>query len=198
MKQVIIATKNKGKAKDFEAIFNPYGFEVLTLHDVANDMDIEETGTTFEENAVLKAEALAERLQTFVIADDSGLAIDALNGAPGVYSARYAGEEKSDDANMQKVLTELEGVEDEKRTARFCCAIALAGPNMETKTAFGTCEGVIAHEKKGTNGFGYDPIFFVPTLGKMMAELLPSEKAAISHRGNAIKKIEAELPNLLK
>lgn len=198
MKQVIIATKNKGKAKDFEAIFNPYGFEVLTLHDVANDMDIEETGTTFEENAVLKAEALAERLQTFVIADDSGLAIDALNGAPGVYSARYAGEEKSDDGNMQKVLTELEGVEDEKRTARFCCAIALAGPNMETKTAFGTCEGVIAHDKKGTNGFGYDPIFFVPTLGKMMAELLPSEKAAISHRGNAIKKIEAELPNLLK
>lgn len=198
MKQVIIATKNKGKAKDFEAIFNPYGYQVLTLHDVANDMDVEETGTTFEENAVLKAEALAERLKTFVIADDSGLAIDALNGAPGVYSARYAGEEKSDEANMRKVLTELEGVKDEKRTARFCCAIALAGPNMETKTAFGTCEGVIAHEKKGTNGFGYDPIFFVPTLGKMMAELQPSEKAAISHRGNAIKKIEAELPNLLK
>ncbi|MGE6488249.1 XTP/dITP diphosphatase [Paenisporosarcina sp. NPDC076898] len=198
MKQVIIATKNKGKAKDFEAIFNPFGFEVLTLHDVANDMDVEETGTTFEENAVLKAEALAERLQTFVIADDSGLAIDALNGSPGVYSARYAGEEKSDEANMRKVLTELEGVEDENRTARFCCAIALAGPNMETKTAFGTCEGVIAHEKKGENGFGYDPIFFVPTLGKMMAELQPSEKAAISHRGNAIKKIKAELPNLLK
>lgn len=198
MKQVIIATKNKGKAKDFEAIFNPYGYEVLTLHDVANDMDVEETGTTFEENAVLKAEALAERLQTFVLADDSGLAIDALNGAPGVYSARYAGEEKSDEANMQKVLNELDGVEDARRTARFCCAIALAGPNMETKTVFGTCEGVIAREKKGTNGFGYDPIFFVPTLGKMMAELQPSEKAAISHRGNAIKKIEAELPNLLK
>ena len=198
MKRVIIATKNKGKAKDFEAIFNPFGFEVLTLHDVADDMDIEETGTTFEENAILKAEALAERLQTFVIADDSGLAIDALNGAPGVYSARFAGEEKSDEANMEKVLTELKNVEDSKRTARFCCAIALAGPNMVTKTVFGTCEGVIAREKKGTNGFGYDPIFFVPSLGKMMAELQPSEKAAISHRGNAIKKIEAELPNLLK
>jgi len=198
LKRVIIATKNKGKAKDFEAIFNPFGFEVLTLHDVADDMDIEETGTTFEENAILKAEALAERLQTFVIADDSGLAIDALNGAPGVYSARFAGEEKSDEANMEKVLTELKNVEDSKRTARFCCAIALAGPNMVTKTVFGTCEGVIAREKKGTNGFGYDPIFFVPSLGKMMAELQPSEKAAISHRGNAIKKIEAELPNLLK
>lgn len=198
MKKVIIATKNKGKAKDFEAIFNPFGFEVLTLHDVADDMDVEETGTTFEENAILKAEALAERLQTIVIADDSGLAIDTLNGAPGVYSARYAGEEKSDDANMAKVLTELADVGDDKRTARFCCAIALAGPDMETKTAFGTCEGVIAREKKGTNGFGYDPIFFVPSLGKMMAELGPSEKAAISHRGNAIKQIKAEIPNLLK
>ena len=198
MKQVIIATKNKGKAKDFEAIFNPFGYEVLTLNDVADDMDVEETGSTFEENAVLKAEALAERLQTFVIADDSGLEIDALNGAPGVYSARYAGEAKSDEANMEKVLTELANVADDKRTARFCCAIALAGPNMETKTAFGTCEGEIAREKKGTNGFGYDPIFFVPSLRKMMAELGPTEKAAISHRGNAIKQIKAELPNLLK
>lgn len=198
MKQVIIATKNKGKAKDFEAIFNPYGYQVLTLHDVADDMDIEETGTTFEENAILKAEALSQRLQTFVLADDSGLAIDALNGAPGVYSARYAGEEKSDEANMERVLAELTGVSDDKRTARFCCAIALAGPGMETKTAFGTCEGIIAHDKKGSHGFGYDPIFFVPSHGKMMAELQPSEKAAISHRGNAIKKIEAELPNLLK
>ena len=198
MKEVIIATKNKGKAKDFEAIFNPYGFKVLTLHDVAQDMDVEETGTTFAENAILKAEALAERLQTFVIADDSGLEIDALNGAPGVYSARYAGSDKSDEANMEKVLTELAHVDDNKRTARFCCAIALAGPGMETKTAFGTCEGVISHDRKGTNGFGYDPIFFVPELGKMMAELQPKEKAAISHRGNAIKKIEEELPNLLR
>jgi XTP/dITP diphosphohydrolase len=198
MKQVIIATKNKGKAKDFEAIFNPYGIEVLTLHDVAQDMDVEETGSTFAENAILKAEALAERLQTFVIADDSGLEIDALDGAPGVYSARYAGLDKSDEANIEKVLTELAHVDDNKRTARFCCAIALAGPDMETKTAFGTCEGVIAHDRKGTNGFGYDPIFYVPALGKMMAELQPKEKAAISHRGNAIKKIEEELPNLLR
>ncbi|WP_019414161.1 XTP/dITP diphosphatase [Paenisporosarcina sp. TG20] len=198
MKQVIVATKNKGKAKDFETIFNPLGYKVLTLHDVADDMDVEETGTSFEENAILKAEALAQRLQTFVIADDSGLSIDALNGAPGIYSARYAGEAKSDEANMEKVLTELTDIRDDKRTARFCCAIALAGPNMKTKTAFGTCEGIIAHDKKGTNGFGYDPIFFVPQLGKMMAELNPSEKAAISHRGNAIKIIAEDLPNLLK
>ena len=197
MKNIIVATKNKGKAKDFEAIFHPYGFNVLTLHDVASDMEIEETGSTFEENAILKAEALAERLQMFVIADDSGLAIDALNGAPGVYSARYAGEDKSDEANIDKVLEELLEVEDKNRTARFCCALALAGPSMDTKTVFGTCEGTIAHFKKGMNGFGYDPIFFIPSLGKMMAELTPEEKGAISHRGNAIKKIEAELPRLL-
>lgn len=197
MKNIIVATKNKGKAKDFEAIFLPYGFNVLTLHDVASDMEIEETGSTFEENAILKAEALAERLQMFVIADDSGLAIDALNGAPGVYSARYAGEDKSDEANIDKVLEELSGVEDKYRTARFCCALALAGPSMDTKTVFGTCEGTIARLKKGINGFGYDPIFFIPALGKMMAELTPEEKGAISHRGNAIKKIEAELPHLL-
>lgn len=197
MKNIIVATQNKGKAKDFEAIFQPYGYNVLTLHDVATDMDIEETGTTFEENAILKAQALAERLQMFVIADDSGLVIDALNGAPGVYSARYAGLEKSDEANMDKVLEELSQVADHERTARFCCAIALAGPNTITRTVTGKCEGTIARHKKGENGFGYDPIFFVPQLGKMMAELTPEQKSAISHRGNAIKKIEAELPNLL-
>ncbi len=198
MKQIIIATKNKGKAKDFEALFNPYGYEVLTLHDVAEDMDVEETGITFVENAILKAEALAERLQTFVIADDSGLEIDALKGAPGVYSARYAGEHKNDEENMEKVLAELDHVEEHLRTARFVCAIAVAGPNIPTNTVLGTCEGVIAREKMGANGFGYDPIFYVPPLGKMMAELQPSEKSAISHRGNAIRKIKEEIPNLFK
>lgn len=197
MKTVIIATQNKGKAKDFEAIFKPYGVEVLTLADVAPDMDVEETGTTFEENAILKAEAVAERLNTMVIADDSGLQIDALNGEPGVYSARYAGLEKSDEANMQKVLENLKDVPDEKRSARFYCALAVAGPNMETKTFFGTCEGVILHEKRGTNGFGYDPIFYVTHLKKSMAELSPEEKGKISHRGNAIRKLEEDLSKLL-
>lgn len=197
MKTVIIATQNKGKAKDFEAIFKPYGVEVLTLADVAPDMDVEETGTTFEENAILKAEAVAERLNKMVIADDSGLQIDALNGEPGVYSARYAGLEKSDEANMQKVLENLKDVPDEKRSARFYCALAVAGPNMETKTFFGTCEGVILHEKRGTNGFGYDPIFYVTHLKKSMAELSPEEKGKISHRGNAIRKLEEDLSKLL-
>ena len=197
MKQIIIATKNKGKAKDFEALFYPHGYQVLTLHDVAEHMDVEETGTTFEENALLKARALAEYLQAIVIADDSGLEIDALDGRPGVYSARYAGEEKSDEANMQKVLEELQGVPESERTARFVCAIAVASPSIEPFTVRGTCEGIIATERRGTNGFGYDPIFFVPSEGKMMAELSPEEKGAISHRGNALKQLSSRLTELL-
>ncbi len=197
MKQVVIATKNKGKAKDFEALFGPLGYEVVTMFDVAPDMEIEETGTTFEENAILKAETLAKALNTIVIADDSGLAVDALGGAPGVYSARYAGDH-DDEANMVKLLANLQGVADEKRTARFCCALAIAGPNFETTTVFGTCEGVIAHEKRGSNGFGYDPIFFVPSLDRVMAELSPEEKGAISHRGNAIRKLADTLPTIIR
>ena len=196
MKNIIIATKNKGKAKDFEALFGPHGYEVLTLHDVADDMDVEETGNTFEENALIKAKALSERLQTMVIADDSGLEIDALDGRPGIYSARYAGEEKSDEANIDKVLEELNDVEDSDRTARFVCAIAVVSPNLEPLTVRGTCEGVIAKERKGTNGFGYDPIFYVPSENKMMAELSSDEKGAISHRGNALKKLSENLAEL--
>lgn len=197
MKQVVIATKNKGKAKDFEAIFAPLGFEIVTMFDVAPEMEIEETGTTFEENAVLKAETLSRALGKLVIADDSGLAIDALGGEPGVYSARYAGDH-DDEANIVKVLENLKEVPDAERTARFCCALAISGPGMETYTVFDTCEGVILHEKRGTNGFGYDPIFYVPELDRAMAELTPEEKGAISHRGNAIRKLAVELPNLLK
>ncbi|WP_342573590.1 XTP/dITP diphosphatase [Solibacillus sp. FSL K6-1781] len=197
MKQVVIATKNKGKAKDFEALFGPFGYEVVTMFEVAPDVEIEETGTTFEENAILKAETLAKMLGQIVIADDSGLAIDALNGEPGVYSARYAGDH-DDEANMVKVLENMKDVPEDQRTARFCCALAIAGPNMETKTVFGTCEGMIAYEKKGTNGFGYDPIFYVPALEKHMAELSAEEKGAISHRGNAIRKLALQLAEFLK
>lgn len=197
MKQVVIATKNKGKAKDFEALFTPLGYEVVTMFDVAPDMEIEETGTTFEENAVLKAETLSKALGTIVIADDSGLDVDALDGAPGVYSARYAGDH-DDEANIVKVLKNLKGLPEEKRTARFMCALAIAGPELETTTVFGSCEGVILEEKRGTNGFGYDPIFFVPALDRAMAELTPEEKGAISHRGNAIRKLADLLPTLLQ
>lgn len=197
MKKIIIATGNKGKAKEFESMFAPLGYQVLTLHDLEGAVDVEETGSTFEENAILKAESLCERFQTMVIADDSGLMIDALNGRPGVYSARYAGEEKSDDANMKKVLEELKDVPKEQRTARFYCALAVARPGEETLTVSGTVEGYIQSERQGEYGFGYDPIFYVPSLKKTMAQLRPEEKNAISHRANALATLKTTLHKLL-
>lgn len=190
MKPIIIATKNKGKAKEFEQMFLPLGFEVKTLLDFEEMEDIEETGQTFEENAVIKAEAISKLTGQVVIADDSGLIVDALNGAPGIYSARYAGTDKNDEANINKVLKELGDIPDEKRTARFYCALAIAVPNRKTITVHGTCEGTILRERRGNNGFGYDPIFFVSELGLSMAELSPNEKSKISHRGNALKNLE--------
>lgn len=190
MESVIIATKNKGKAKEFEKLFLPKGLVVKTLLDYPEIEDVEETGSTFEENAILKAETIANNLGVRVIADDSGLEIDALEGRPGVYSARYAGSEKNDENNIDKVLDELQGVPESERTARFCCALAMAEPGKETLTVFGTCEGRILNERRGTNGFGYDPIFYVETEGKAMAELASDEKNKISHRANAIRKLD--------
>lgn len=190
MDTVIIATKNKGKAKEFEKLFLPKGLTVKTLLDYPELEDVEETGSTFEENAILKAETIARTLGVRVIADDSGLEVDALDGRPGVYSARYAGLEKNDEANIDKVLEELKDVPGNERTARFCCALAMAEPGIDTLTVFGTCEGRILHERRGTNGFGYDPIFFAVSEGKSMAELSSEEKNRISHRANAIRKLE--------
>ncbi|WP_456274907.1 XTP/dITP diphosphatase [Bacillus sp. AK031] len=177
-------------------MLSPKGYEVLTLLDLPDFPEIEETGETFEENAVLKAEEAAAALNEIVIADDSGLIVDALDGRPGVYSARYAGEEKSDEANIDKVLTELNGVPSGQRTARFFCVLAIAGPNMKTKTYSGACEGRILAERQGTNGFGYDPIFYVEEKGKAMAELTSDEKSAISHRGKALRLFEENLSSL--
>ncbi|MBM4762479.1 XTP/dITP diphosphatase [Bacillus sp. B15-48] len=193
MEEVIIATKNRGKAREFERIFNAKGLSVKTLLDFPEIEDVEETGTTFEENAIIKAETIANIVGKMVIADDSGLEVDALEGRPGVYSARYAGTEKNDEANIDKVLTELQDIRENERTARFRCVLAVARPNRETKTFAGTCEGRILLKRKGTNGFGYDPIFFVDEKGLSMAELAPEEKNKISHRAKAIQKLEANL-----
>lgn len=187
--KVIIATKNRGKASEFASLFANYPVELMTLLDIDGAPDIEENGTTFEENAIIKAEGIRKFIDAIVIADDSGLMVDILDGMPGIYSARYAGEEKSDDANIDKLLKELEGVPLEKRTARFFCALAIAIPEQKTITVSGTCEGIILDEKRGNNGFGYDPIFYVPELGRTMAELTQEEKNKISHRTNALKKL---------
>lgn len=189
MHKIIIATNNQGKVKDFETLFQPLGYEVLSLRDFEHVLEPEETGVTFEENAVIKAEGVMKQLNYPVIADDSGLEVDALGGEPGVYSARYAGVEKDDEANLQKVLRKLEDVDDDLRTARYVCVLACAVPGKKTFTVRGECDGIIGKEKVGTEGFGYDPIFYVPNLGKTMAQLTTEEKNKMSHRHIALEKL---------
>lgn len=189
MKEAIIATHNPGKVKEFKEILEPRGYDVKSLAEIGFTEEIEETGHTFEENAILKAEAVAKAVNKMVIADDSGLSIDNLGGRPGVYSARYAGEQKDDQANIEKVLSELKGIEKEQRTARFRCALAVSIPGEETKTVEGHVEGYIAEEPRGEYGLGYDPIFIVKDKDKTMAELTSDEKNKISHRADALKKL---------
>lgn len=194
MKTMIIASKNAGKIEEFKALFQPAGFEVLSLLDLKDAPDVEETGQTFKENARLKAEAIAKKYGCYALADDSGLVIDALDGRPGVYSARYAGESKDDQMNIEKVLSELDGVPMERRTAHFCCVLAVATPNGPTFYAEGKCEGLIAETPKGNNGFGYDPIFFLPDKNRTFAELTSVEKSTVSHRAKALQQLEKLLP----
>ena len=185
-KVLVIATKNKGKAKEFKEIFEPKGFEVKTLLDYPEIKDVEETGKTFAENARLKAETIADRLQTMVLADDSGLSVDFLNGQPGVFSARYAGQPTNDAANNAKLLAELGGLDAKDRKASFHCCLALAYPEVESLVVIGIVEGYIAPFPQGENGFGYDPLFFVEDFQKTFAQLTPAEKNMVSHRGRAI------------
>lgn len=192
MKKIIIATGNQGKVREFEQLLSPLGYEVLSLKDFPDAEEVPETGATFEENALIKSRALNETLGVPVISDDSGLIVDALNGAPGVYSARYAGEPKCDGRNMDKVLEEMKNLPIEERGARFYCAMAYVdGEN--TFTVSGSVEGKILNEKIGENGFGYDPIFFSIELGKSMAECRSDEKNSVSHRARALEKLVSKL-----
>ncbi|MCL1991150.1 MAG: XTP/dITP diphosphatase [Defluviitaleaceae bacterium] len=190
MKKVILATQNLGKIREFKQIMAHYPFEVMSLLDLADDEAIEETGTTFEENALIKARAIALKYKVTVIADDSGLEIDALDGAPGVYSARYAGKMRSDDANMDKVLTEMVDVPRKDRTARFVCVLAMVDEHGKETVLRGTCEGEIWEKKCGNNGFGYDPIFYLPPFKQTMAQLSNVQKNRISHRADALRRLE--------
>lgn len=189
IEDIVIATNNQGKINDFKAIFKDD--HVIGISELIQDFDVEETGTTFEENAILKSEAAAKALNKRVIADDSGLEVFALDGEPGVYSARYAGLDKSDDANIDKLLSNLENESD--RRAQFVCVISMSAPDEETKTFKGTVSGEITRERRGENGFGYDPVFLVPDKDRTMAEISNEEKSKISHRSNAIQKLNAYL-----
>ncbi|WP_312048546.1 XTP/dITP diphosphatase [Exiguobacterium profundum] len=194
--KLIIATHNPGKVKELEGMLTPLGFEVESLLDYPDAPETDETGKTFEENAALKATEAAAYFGHAVLADDSGLEVDALDGAPGVYSARFAGPEKSDEANNALLLEKLNG--ETNRTARFVCALCLAKSSGETLTVRGTIEGTIGYSPQGENGFGYDPLFIVPSLHKTAAELERDEKAVVSHRGQALRKLEAEIIPFMK
>ena len=193
----IIATHNMKKQAEMQRILSPLGVEVLTAEMAGVTLtDVEETGATFEENAVLKAENGCRESGLPCIADDSGLSVDFLGGEPGVYSARYSGTHGDDEANIQKLLKKLEGVPEEKRTARFVSVVCVCFPDGRELTVDGKCEGKIGFEKHGDNGFGYDPVFMVGQ--KSFAELSADEKDKISHRGNALRKLAQVLPEYLK
>ena len=190
MKKIILATYNAGKAAEFKQMLADYQVEVLSLLDISYQNEIEETGATFTENALIKARAIATDYPgVIIVADDSGLAVDALNGEPGVYSARYAGVKACDNENIDKLLTELQTVETKKRSARFVCVLVAIDEEGQEYITEGTCEGEILTERRGTAGFGYDPIFYVPELNKTTAEMSKVEKNAISHRGQAFAKL---------
>lgn len=195
--KVIMATKNKNKIREVREILEGTEIEVVSMADAGIDIEIEESGKTFEENAIIKAEAIKNLTNEIVMADDSGLIIDAMPNELGVYSARFMGEDTSYEIKNKEILNRLEGLPNEKRSARFVCTIAIAIPNKDTKIFKGVIEGYIALEATGDNGFGYDPIFYVPELGRTTAQLTEEEKNKISHRGKALAKAADELKKII-
>ncbi|MGN0378836.1 MAG: XTP/dITP diphosphatase [Butyrivibrio sp.] len=183
---MIFATGNQDKIKEIRAILGDIGEEILSMKEAGIDLDIVEDGTTFEENAVIKAKAVSKLTGQLALADDSGLEVDALNKEPGIYSARYMGVDTPYEVKNRNIIERLEGVEGKDRSARFVCAIAAAFPDGEVITTRGTIEGVIAKEPAGTNGFGYDPIVYVPEYGMTTGQMEPEAKNKISHRGKAL------------
>ncbi len=195
MRTLLLATTNKHKLQELRAIFQGLSFELLSLDDVQIDMDVEETGKTFEENALLKAQAYSQVSHMLTLADDSGLEIDALGGEPGVYSARFAGPNASYAERFDIILSRLQSVPPSQRTARFRCVIALMDPLGYTNVVEGAIEGLITDGPRGHNGFGYDPIFFVPEFGQTTAEMTSAQKNMISHRGRAAQAARRLLEN---
>lgn len=193
--KLVLASKNAKKLVEMQDILSHLGVEVCLQSDVGVDVDVEETGTTFEENSLLKAKAVMEASGLPAIADDSGLCVDALNGAPGVYSARYGGEGLDDVGRYRLLLENMRGM---PRGAKFVSVITCCFPNGDVLTSRGECPGTIAFAPQGEGGFGYDPVFFVPSLKKTFAQLTAEEKNAISHRGKALEAFKTELENYMK
>ena len=197
MYTILLATNNPGKARELSSLIGGERWKFTTPADQGIELDVEENGITFEQNAVLKARAFTKVSQLITLADDSGLEVDALDGAPGVYSARYAGPEATDDDRNRYLLSELSDVPDDRRQARFRCVIAIAFPDGDTVMCKGECSGIIARAPRGDNGFGYDPIFYLPQFNKTMAELTMEQKNEISHRGKASRQAQYYLKTVL-
>lgn len=190
----VLASKNPNKLREMAAILEKSGVRLRLQSELGIDIDVEENGKTFEENAIIKAEAVAKAAGLPAIADDSGLAVDALDGAPGIYSARYGGDAcKNDKERYELLLKNLEGVPDEKRTARFVCVIAAVWPDGKRVCAHGSCEGIILRRPGRDNGFGYDPVFYVPSEGCTFSEMAPERKNEISHRANALRMFQMKM-----
>jgi len=185
VKKLVIATRNEGKAAEFRRLLAELPFETLSLTDFPEVPEIEEYGCSFTENALIKAKTVVSLTGELALADDSGLEVEALSGRPGLHSARFSGPGSTDEANNRKLLHELEGVPAEQRTASFRAAIAIAGPGITSQVVEGVCEGSITLAPRGEGGFGYDPLFYVPEVGKTFAEMEPAEKNAFSHRARA-------------
>ncbi len=193
MTKLIFATGNAHKMIEIREIYKDMGYEILSMKEAGISVDIVEDGTTFEENALIKARAIAKEVDGIVMADDSGLEIDYLNKEPGIYSARYMGEDTSYEIKNANLISRLDGVKKEDRTARFVCAVAAVFPDGSETVVRGTIEGYIGYEPQGENGFGYDPIFYVDQYGCSTAALAPEVKNSISHRGNALRLMKEEL-----
>jgi XTP/dITP diphosphohydrolase len=195
MRKLLLATTNKGKAREYHALLKPIPFEIVTLSEKGISTAVEEDGLTYEENAALKATVFAKESGLLTLADDSGLEVDALEGEPGIRSARYAGEKASEADRNNFLLAKLKGIPEAKRTARFVCVIAIAAPAGKVTLYKGECPGFITTAPRGEHGHGYDPVYYVPELGKTMAELTMEEKNKVSHRARAALKARAFLLN---
>ena len=192
---LVLATRNKGKKREFELLFNGLPVEIKGVSEFQNIPEFEEEGSTFEEIAINKAKFVSKALDLPAIADDSGLTVEALNGAPGIFSARYAGKSATNGQNNRKLLEKMEGKKN--RNAIFVCSIAISKPTGQVLTYTGKCSGIILHEPAGTNGFGYDPFFYYSPLGKTFAQLSVEEKSRVSHRGQAMRKLKNDFKKIL-
>lgn len=198
MKKIIFATTNKNKIREVNMMMEGFDVKLIPMSEMGIDVDIEETGTTFEENAIIKAKAICDLTGEIALADDSGLEVDYLDGAPGVYSSRFLGEDTPYEIKNDYIIDKLKDAKGDERSARFACAMAMVFPDGEVETCYGTIEGLIGYEQRGTNGFGYDPIVYVPEYEMTTGEMTPQLKNSISHRGKALEQMKEVMKRRFK